>query len=305
MAPAVDGVDHVLHLAAVIPPATDVDQTTAYAVNVGGTRQLVAAATVSGSVPGLTFTSTAQVYGDNDEHRPPRFVDEPVVPEDTYARQKVAAEELVRAHAGPWTICRLGMTPPLGRAPLDGFLFALHPRTRVQFTDPRDAADALVATVGERTLAGRVVNVAGAPANRTHYLEWLNRYLGVLGVPPLPSEAFGSRRFYTDWLDTDDGQAVLGYQQRSEDDFFAEVEAGFGPSLALVRSTGPLTRRLLLAHSPHLGRERRPVVAARRAVSRAAGARRATQPWLSDYLRHATGRAVSRRSPPARDGRPG
>src|SRR5690349_16069945 len=43
LARAVEGVEHVLHLAAVIPPHTDVNQTLGYRVNVGGLTRLVAA----------------------------------------------------------------------------------------------------------------------------------------------------------------------------------------------------------------------------------------------------------------------
>ena len=40
---AVTGVDHVIHLAAMVPPTTDVDQAASYAVNVVATRSLIEA----------------------------------------------------------------------------------------------------------------------------------------------------------------------------------------------------------------------------------------------------------------------
>src|SRR5688572_1034372 len=41
VAQALDGIEHVLHVAAVIPPASDVDPALAYMVNVGGLRNLI------------------------------------------------------------------------------------------------------------------------------------------------------------------------------------------------------------------------------------------------------------------------
>ena len=58
---AVAGVDHVLHLAAMIPPGTDVDQAAGYAVNVVATRSILEACEAQPTPPRLTFTSTAAV----------------------------------------------------------------------------------------------------------------------------------------------------------------------------------------------------------------------------------------------------
>ena len=72
LASAVLGVDHVIHLAAVIPPGTDVDQRMAYKVNVVATRTLIALCEASSKRPRLTFTSSAAVFGNNEGASLPR-----------------------------------------------------------------------------------------------------------------------------------------------------------------------------------------------------------------------------------------
>ena len=72
VADLVSGMDHVIHLAAVVPPGTDVDQAIGYAVNVVGTRSIVAACEAQLQPPRLTFTSTAAIWGRNDEVEGPR-----------------------------------------------------------------------------------------------------------------------------------------------------------------------------------------------------------------------------------------
>ncbi len=289
---ALGGVDHVLHLAAVIPPATDADQLAAYAVNVGGMRSLLDAAASSATPPGLTFTSTAQVYGRNADATGPRSVDEEPHPEDNYSRQKVECEALVRASGLRWTVFRLGMTPPVALVPIIPFVFELHPETRVEFTHPRDVAVALAATVGNEAVVGKTLNVAGGADKRALYRDWLNESLAVMGVAPLPVEAFGDRRFYTDWLDTDESQALLGYQQRYYSDYLDDIRGLLGPRLAVIRAAAPVVRRFILANSPYAAGAdaRRPVVAARGQAARARRATAAVGPWLSDYRTHLTRR---------------
>ena len=289
---AMGGVDHVLHLAAVIPPATDADQTTAYAVNVGGMRALITAAEAASVRPGLTFTSTAQVYGRNAEAAGPRTVDEERHPEDTYSRQKVECEELLRASGLRWTIFRLGMTPPVALVPIIPFVFELHPETRVEFTHPNDVAVALANSVENPGVEGLTLNIAGGADRRALYRDWLNESLAVMGVDPLPVEAFGDRRFYTDWLDTADSQALLDYQRLSYQDYLADIRALLGPRLSIIRAAAPVIRRFILANSPYTGgsAKRRPVVAARSQVARARRAARSVGPWLDDYRGHLTRR---------------
>lgn len=282
------GVDHVLHLAAVIPPATDADQTTAYAVNVGGMRALIEACAGATTPPGITFTSTAQVYGRNADAPGPRTVDEVRHPEDTYSRQKVECEDLLQASDLRWTIFRLGMTPPVALVPIIPFVFELHPETRVEFTHPRDVAVALAGTVGNDAVVGRILNIAGGADRRALYRDWLNESLAVMGVDPLPVEAFGDRRFYTDWLDTADSQALLDYQRRYYADYLADIRGLLGSRLAVIRAAAPLVRRFILANSPYAGGadKRRPVIVARSQLARARRASRSARPWLDDYRDH-------------------
>ena len=288
VADAVAGVDHVLHLAAVIPPATDVDQTSAYAVNVGGMRNLISAIGATAAPPGITFTSTAQAYGNNADAAGPRQVDEPLHPEDTYSRQKVECEGLLRDSDLRWTIFRLGMTPPVALVPIIPFVFELHPETRVEFTHPRDVAVALVGTVSEPAVVGKTLNIAGGLDRRALYRDWLNESVAVMGVAPLPAEAFGDRRFYTDWLDTTESQALLGYQRLYYEDYLADIKGLLGSRLGAIRVVAPLVRRFILANSPYYGGEakHRPVIAARSQWARARRATGSLGPWLDDYRGH-------------------
>jgi nucleoside-diphosphate-sugar epimerase len=251
LARAAQGVEHVLHLAAVIPPLSDADPALAYRVNVGGMRRLLRA--LQDEAPGatVTFCSTAAVYGRNLEVEGPRGADEALHPEDSYGRQKAECEQILRASGQPFSIFRLGVTPPVSGAGFDPFVFKFHPYTRVEFTHPEDVALALARSVGNREILGRTLLIAGGAHNRYLYRDWLNEALERVGVGRFPLEAFGERAFYTDWMDTTESQARLSYQRRSYADYLDEITRGVGPARHLVRALRPLVQAYLLAQSPY------------------------------------------------------
>jgi nucleoside-diphosphate-sugar epimerase len=256
LAAAVDGARHVIHLAAVIPPATDIDQRVAYKVNVDATRTLIALCEAQPRPPRLTFTSSAAVFGNNEQATPPRKASEPVHPSDNYTRQKVDGERAVQASTLPFVIFRLAVTPPVEPAALGPFIFDMHADTRVEFTHPDDVALAIANSLLRDDIEGRVLLLGGGASNRYLYRDWLNEAFAAMGIAPMPHEAFGPQRFLTDWVDSAESQALLDYQRRDYAQYLAEVRASLGPAAHLVDKVGPLARVAALANSRHYAEAR-------------------------------------------------
>ncbi len=285
---AVAGAAHVLHLAAVIPPATDVDQRLAYKVNVVATRQLIEICRAQDVAPRLSFTSSAAVFGNNAAASAPRRADEPVQASDNYTRQKIEGERLVRASGLPFVIFRLAVTPPVEPTALGPFVFEMHPDTRVEFTHPDDVALALCNSLVRPDIEGRVLLLGGGAQNRYLYGDWLNQAFVAMAIAALPREAFGSHLFITDWVDSEESQALLHYQRHSYAEYLAEVRASLGRAAPWVRRVGPLARRYALANSPHYATHhgKRPwVPEALEAVSIARAALKAGKAWLPNKKR--------------------
>ena len=105
---ATEGVDAVVHLAAVVgDPACDLDPEAARRTNYAAT-QLVAEACLKFGVPRMVFASTCSVYGSNDQ-----VVDEQSRPNPVslYAATKIASERALLKFRSPKfhpTILRLG-----------------------------------------------------------------------------------------------------------------------------------------------------------------------------------------------------
>lgn len=88
-------VESVVHLAAVLPTAYRLDPGRGWAVNVGGTKNLILAAGEAG-VKRFVFASSASVYG-NESRRCSE--DAAAAPEDGYGEAKILGEQMVEQAA--------------------------------------------------------------------------------------------------------------------------------------------------------------------------------------------------------------
>jgi nucleoside-diphosphate-sugar epimerase len=246
---AVKDTDHVIHLAAMVPPATDLDQAAGYMVNVVATRAILRACETAPKRPRLTFTSTAAIWGRNDEFDGPRRVDEDIAPSDNYSRQKAECEAMLNASDLDTVIFRIAMTPPVEPGALSPFVFDMHPDMRVEFTHPKDQALGIANSLGNAGIAGRTLCLGGGPENRYRYREFMNMAFAAMGFPPLPREAFGDALFLTDWVDSEESQPILDYQRRRAEEYFDEVAAELGAARHLMKVVGPALAPVLLAHS--------------------------------------------------------
>ena len=92
---ALDGVDEVVHLAAIVgDPACGRDPEFSNAVNIEGTQALVADAKAAG-VKRLVFASTCSNYGRMSDPTVPVTEDGVLAPVSLYAEQKVAMEQML------------------------------------------------------------------------------------------------------------------------------------------------------------------------------------------------------------------
>jgi nucleoside-diphosphate-sugar epimerase len=181
---AVSGVDAVVHLAAIVgDPACARDPDSSRAVNVAGSRAVIAAAREA-SVRRLVFASTCSNYGRMADGAEPVNEDGVLAPVSLYAEQKVEVERelLGTAPAHPAATC-LRFATVYGAAPRMRFDLTVNEFTRdlwagrelvvfgEQFWRPyvhvRDAARAirLVLEAPLGVVAGEVFNVGHSAEN--------------------------------------------------------------------------------------------------------------------------------------------
>jgi UDP-glucose 4-epimerase len=154
---AVEGVDAVVHLAALFRTA---DDDAIWRANFDGTRNLVEAVQTHAPRARFVMASTGNVY-DADAARPGRETDA-CTPTAAYPASKLAAEEVLRGSGLTWTIVRLPFVygdgdGHLASMPALASRFGLHPAHTYSVMHQRDVAVTMRLALSG-AMDGRVVN---------------------------------------------------------------------------------------------------------------------------------------------------
>jgi nucleoside-diphosphate-sugar epimerase len=258
---ALEGVDAVVHLAAILNPEKAPDL--ARRVNVDATRGLIAQMEVSPTARRLVFASSQGVFGDVQDREPPLRADTPVSPTDDYGRHKVACEQAIQGSRLQWSILRLGAAPPIrltGWSHDPTILFDFSPDARFEFVHPADAGVAFARAVSCEEGIGKILYVGGGEKCRTTHREFCNELMNAMGIGALPTEAFVRkevRRFFGDWLDTEESQRLLRYQHRGLGEVKADMRKDLGALVPVIRLLRPLVTWYITRNSPYLEENRR------------------------------------------------
>jgi nucleoside-diphosphate-sugar epimerase len=250
------GQQAVIHLAAILPPRSEIEPDHAYSVTVSGTRNVVNAVRAEPSRPRLIYVSSLAVFGRTSDRPPPRRVTDPVQPIDHYTRHKAEAESVVRAYEGAWAILRLGMVVPVGRLVRDPLLmremFEIPLMQRIECVHAEDVARALTSAVSCDAVLGRIPLIGGGQRCQVLHRDFVQRAFEEIGIGALPAKAFSRVSYHTDWLDTDESERLLHYQRHSFEDYLREMRRTIGPARVVIQLLRPLVRWVVLRQSPYL-----------------------------------------------------
>lgn len=213
---ACSGVDWVVHLAAIMPPVSEINPDLAQKVNIDGTRTLLA---VMPTEAKLIHASSVATYG--VAQREIVSLDHPQHPIDFYGQTKVINEQDVLASGRPATLLRISgiSVPALLEIPRPWFFTR---DQKVEFVHLFDAALAVANCVGNSAALGHIWQIAGGSAWRTSGQGYSDAVCSAFDIPP-ESATFLETPNWPAWFDTTESQARLSYQQHTFDDFIAEL----------------------------------------------------------------------------------
>lgn len=252
----------IVHLAAVVSPASYRNPGLARRVNVGGTQNLLAACSALPRPPLFLMASSAAVYGSrNPASQPERITpDTPANPIDQYGQDKALAEAAIRASGLPYALFRLaGVISPDTQAGINGDYLTLMRSipidNRIHAVDARDVALAFANGVDrEATISGKVLLIGGdetcvLPQHRLQDDLMTAAGLGPLGPSAgLPGDPGDDRGWsFTGWYDTTEAQALLDFQEHSWQQTVAWLAGSQGPMRIVLRLLGPVLRPALRA----------------------------------------------------------
>jgi nucleoside-diphosphate-sugar epimerase len=251
------GMDAVVHLAAIIPPSSEKNAELAKEVNVGGTKNIISGAESTNPKPKLIFASSVSIFGPTMHLEPPRRASDPVNPTDTYTHTKVECEKLVRESDLQWTILRFTAVPPLevGSSEIDDSLFQIPLDQRIEFVHTRDVGVACANAVTAE-IEGKILLIGGGEKNQMLQRGFIGGLLEGMGIGMLPESAFKQPKkpedwYYTDWLDTEESQGLLKYQKRTYEEFLDEFKKKMGFRRYLAKLFSGQARKRMLEASPY------------------------------------------------------
>jgi UDP-glucose 4-epimerase len=246
----------IIHVAAILPPASERNAERTRSVNLEGTHTLIAAASRQVPKPRFIFTSSVSVHGPLMPNPPPRKASDSLTPSDNYTRCKVEAEQDLKASELPWVIVRLAMVPPLVMpTSMDPQMFEIPLEQRVEFVHTRDVGIALANAVGANVEKLELL-IGGGKKCQMLYRDFIRKMLDASGIGSLPDAAFkipkeGKGWYYVDWLDTELSQQLLSYQTRTLDDYTKELKRKFGIMRYLAKLFSPVVKKSILKQSPY------------------------------------------------------
>ena len=250
----------IIHLAAIVSPPSYRNPQLARRVNVGGTENLLSAATALSRPPLFLMASSAAVYGSRNPYRHPERItpDTPVRPIDQYGEDKVLAEAAIRASGLPYALFRLGgVISPDTQASINGdyllLMRSMPGDNRIHAVDARDVALAFANAVDrEAAIAGKVLLIGGNESYVKLQRDLEDDMMAGLGLgrlgpsASLPGDPSDDRGWsFTGWFDTTESQALLDFQQHDWDEtvaWIAEPQAYLRP---VLRALGPLLRPII------------------------------------------------------------
>lgn len=258
---SLDGVDAVIHLAAMMPPATERAPERAIAVNLTATTDLIRHMESSQTAKRLVFASSMVVAGHEQQLRePPLRVDEAPRPVDVYGRSKAGCERHIQQSTLDWSILRLAVCPPAALSTKDvaGFdnIFDTSANGRIELVHADDAGLAFANAVSCHDAVGRILFIGGGERCRSRVLDFYNRMFQAMGLRALDPRLLrpGPARFFGDWLDTAESQRLLQFQRHGIDDILRELRSSLGPMRSLLKAAAPVVSWMLARRSPYFRR---------------------------------------------------
>jgi nucleoside-diphosphate-sugar epimerase len=220
---AIEGVAAVIHLAAILPPASERERTKTFAVNVDGTIHIVRALEALAPQAVLVFSSSVSTYGDTMQASPPVSIAHPQRAIDVYADSKIAAEQVVRTSHATWVIMRIaGIAVPAFQEPPAVWPFM--PDQRLELVHRDDVVTAIHRATTSPAAHGKILNIAGGATWQTTGQGYVERLYDLMGVPADEAK-YRAMPGWVDWYDTGESQRLLSYQNTPYETFLAQIKA--------------------------------------------------------------------------------
>ncbi len=255
---ALEEVGTLIHMAFLLPPESESEK--GYRVNLEGSLSLIDDFRDANPSGRFVFVSSYAVHGDTEQCEELLTPESPVCCLNRYNEAKLAVESHLRQSGLHWSIIRPGVVMSedmILSGSANPLLFDLAPGAKQEFVHADDVALALVNLLQRRDAWEKVLLIGGGETGRLRYIDLINRSMKALGIGPLPATAFSTRTLQGGgWMDTEESQRLLEYQQTTYERFLENVAKRVRFRRQILKVLSPLIRRYLLRKSPYYRRDK-------------------------------------------------
>jgi len=227
---AVEGAEMIYHLAAILPPVSEIDRERTFRINTQGTKVLLDVCTAASGLQNLIFSSSVSVFGDTSEIEEPIQADHPANPNDWYAESKVEAERILAVSGIPYTNLRIsGVVIPAFLDPPEPWPFMRH--QRIELVTLMDLVRAMVSLVEKDIVLNKTFIIAGGSSWQVTGERYVEKWSRIMDIPPEDMD-FMEKPGWLNWYDTGESQTLLNYQKTPLDSFYEELRTAVEEALA-------------------------------------------------------------------------
>lgn len=231
--------DYLVHMAAVIPPASDASAKKSFECNAMGTLALADAVKELAHQPKLIHISTVALYGNRNELHPWGRVGDPLLvsPFDAYAMHKLYGERYVlEAGLSCWVVLRqTAMLHPnmMNDNVSDGLMFHTALNAPLEWVSARDSGY-LIKRILERDIRGeipsfwkKIYNIGAGERGRATGYDTFNEGFAMIGGTTekfFKPEWFAPRNFHGLWFaDGDELDSLFSYRRDGMHEYWKEI----------------------------------------------------------------------------------
>ena len=252
----VEGIECIIHLAAIIPPLSEEKPELAHKVNVDGTRNLIDAVKKLPNKLRFILASSESVYGVTMHLKSYVRADNPIDPSDNYSRSKVECEKMLIESGLPWMILRLAAVS-VEKIPrkFDSLLFEMPLDQRIEFVSSNDCGIAFANAVMIDEI-NKIFLIGGGEGCQLLERDFLKGFFDAFGLAMLPEKAFKVAKkkedwFYIDWMDTKESQKILQFQTETFQQYVKRMKHDYRIRRLGLKIIAPLAKLALLRMSPY------------------------------------------------------
>ncbi|NRB41798.1 MAG: NAD(P)-dependent oxidoreductase [Pseudomonadales bacterium] len=224
----VEGVDAIIHNAALLPPATEKFAFLSHEINVTACKRLIHAALQSEKKPLFIYPSSVTVFGMAEPGEGVLTSKSPVKASDNYTQQKIMIEQYLQDVGLDSVILRVGVSVDTRTLTTDRGTFRQLLQVRadnpLEYVHPKDVALAMCQACHKEEARNKVLLIGGGAGCQITQHEFLKTAFGALGLT-LPAMLHGVNPFYTHWMDTTQSQQILQFQQHNFANYKQEMAA--------------------------------------------------------------------------------